>query len=487
MKKLVLLFLTVFVYTLQIDCNKSDQEIKEMPITTISEESLKLIKEGRELVEESNPKFVEYFEKAVKLDSTCALAFYHLAFGQSSAEKFFFYLNKANELVENASEGEKYFIHAAFAEYGKRDYSEAEKYLEKLTYLYPDDKRVWNDLGTYYFRRENYKLAIENYQKSIRLDSNFADPYNTLGYCYSNLGKYDNAEKSLKKYAELLPQAANPHDSYAEILMKQGKFDESIKEYQTALSIDPNFYASFIGLGTNYVFKGNYEKGREQLRKLIDAPNDNYYRNTAFEYIAYSYVFEKKYDDAVNELQKSYNQFEMNKNYWDMSQEISMIGDILLESGRPDEARKKYVSSVELIQNSIAATEERKTWARLAFIGEEVLIALKKNQIAIAKNKAEAYREQAEKIQNPREIKNYHYLSGLIALSEKRYDNALTEFLQADQRNPRILFKIAEAYEGLGNKEKAKEFFTRTANFNEISTNYAFVRNKAFKKLAEYK
>ena len=486
MKKLVLLFLSVFVYTLQIDCNKADEEIKEISITTNSKEALKLIEEGRKLYEESNPKFVENFEKATKLDSTCALAYYYLAFGQQSLEKFSYYLDRSDELVANASEGEKYLIHAVFADYGKRDYSEAEKYFEKLTVIYPKDKRVWNEYGVYYYRHTNYPSAIENFQKSIKLDSNFADPYNTIGYCYSALGNYNEAEKSLKKYAELLPHGANPHDSYAEILMKQGKFDESIKEYQLALSIDPDFYLSYRGIGTNLVFKGEYEHGREQFRKPFDISSFNQQDGVQFS-IAESYIYEGKYDYALNELQTAYNLAKDKQDFLYMSQVTSTIGDVLLETGKPDKAKEKYVSALELIQNSSAATEELKIGAKQAFLGKEILIAFKKNKISIAKDKAEDYRRHTEKSNNPREIKNYHYLSGLIALYEKNYDNAINEFLQAEQRNPRILFKIAEAYEGLANKEKAKEFFTKTANFNEISTDYAFVRNKAFKKLAEYK
>ena len=469
-----------------MSCSKTEDEKKEIPITTNSEEALKLIKDGRKLYEESNPKFVEYFEKAVKLDTTCALAYYYLALGQSSTEKSLEYLNKASVLAENASEGEKYFMNAIFAQYGKGDYSKAEKYFEKLTAMYPNDKRVWNELALCYFNQKNYPSAIENFRKSIELDSNFADPYNTLGYSYSRSDKYTEAEQSLKKYAELLPNAANPHDSYAEILMKQGKFDESIKEYQTALSIDPYFYASFIGLGTNYVFKGNYEKGREQFQKLYDVSSDYGRRTTALVSLAYSYIFEDKYNDAINELQKAYDLDKMDEDFMGMSRYMSMMGDIILEYGKPEEARKKYISALELIQNSGAATEERKIMAKQSFLIAEAAVALKKNELTVAKNKAEDYRKQTEKSNDAETIKAYHGLVGLIALSEKRYENAVNEFLQADQRNPRILFNIAEAYEGLGNKEKAKEFFTKTANFNEISRAYAFVRNKAIKKLKDY-
>ena len=44
---------------------------------------------------------------------------------------------------------------------------------------------------------------------------------------------------------------------------------------------------------------------------------------------------------------------------------------------------------------------------------------------------------------------------------------------------------MAKAYAGKGETEKAKEMWKKAANFNEISLNYVYIRNKAKKKLSE--
>jgi len=51
--------------------------------------------------------------------------------------------------------------------------------------------------------------------------------------------------------------------------------------------------------------------------------------------------------------------------------------------------------------------------------------------------------------------------------------------------NPRNLCRMAKAYAGKGETEKAKEMWKKAANFNEISLNYVYIRNKAKKKLSE--
>ena len=327
MKKLILLFLSVFVYTLQIDCNKADEEIKEISITTNSKEALNHFIKGRDLWENMHiPEAALILDSAVMKDSSFAMAYYYLAYSQSDLTKLLEYYNKAKSHVDKISEGEKLFILGINEELNNR-YDEAREIYKKLVVLFPGDKRAHGQLAWHYYRRGEFQSAINSYKKAIEIDPNFAPTYNMIGYCYSNLDNFNEAEIALKKYSELMPDEANPHDSYAEILMKQGKFDESIKEYQKALSIDPNLSASFLGLGTDFIFKGNYEKGREQFQKLLDAPYDDGYRTIAYESLAYSYIFENKYHDAINELQKAYDLAKMNEDFiyydWTLEKGIS--------------------------------------------------------------------------------------------------------------------------------------------------------------------
>src|SRR6185436_13154997 len=82
------------------------------------------------------------------------------------------------------------------------------------------------------------------------------------------LAQYPEAEQAFKKYIELIPNDPNPYDSYAELLMKMGRFDESIKQYEKALSIDPNFVASYVGIANDHIFMGHHEEARKALAKL---------------------------------------------------------------------------------------------------------------------------------------------------------------------------------------------------------------------------
>jgi tetratricopeptide (TPR) repeat protein len=80
------------------------------------------------------------------------------------------------------------------------------------------------------------------------------------------------------------------------------------------------------------------------------------------------------------------------------------------------------------------------------------------------------------------QIKQAHELTGRIALAQKDYDTAIAELQQANQQNPRNLFRLGQAYEGKGDSVKAHEFYVQSAEFYPLpQLPYAFIRVKAQK------
>ena len=81
-----------------------------------------------------------------------------------------------------------------------------------------------------------------------------------------------------------------------------------------------------------------------------------------------------------------------------------------------------------------------------------------------------------------------HELAGRIALAQKAYDDAIKELEQANQQDPRNLYRLGQAYQAKGDKDQAQKFFAEAAGFNSLpALNYAFVRAKAQKMAATTK
>jgi tetratricopeptide (TPR) repeat protein len=83
------------------------------------------------------------------------------------------------------------------------------------------------------------------------------------------------------------------------------------------------------------------------------------------------------------------------------------------------------------------------------------------------------------------QIKQAHELAGRIALAEKDYATAIAELQQANDQNPRNLYRLYQAYQGKGDSAKAQEYCSQAAGFNSLpQLNYAFIRLKAQKIVA---
>jgi hypothetical protein len=99
--------------------------------------------------------------------------------------------------------------------------------------------------------------------------------------------------------------------------------------------------------------------------------------------------------------------------------------------------------------------------------------------VAQAKSKAALYTTAVGGEKRPFEIFQQHELAGMIALEEKRYGAAAKELAQANQQDPRVLYLAALALDKAGDKPAASAMARRAAQFNGLSFNYAYVRNKA--------
>jgi len=451
----------------------------KIPITTTSEEAREYYLQGRDLAEKlRSQESLQFFEKAIAEDPDFAMGYLYLSFAQPSAKGFFEKLTEAVALVDKVSEGERLWILGTEA--GVNGFAMKQReYYQKLVAAYPKDERAHNLLGNHYFGQQEYVLAIEEYKKATQIALGFSQPYNQLGYAHRFLGNYTEAEKAFQKYIELIPDDPNPYDSYAESLMKMGKYDASIESYQKALTLNPNFVASHIGIATNLNFKGNHEEARNQLRKLYDMARNDGERRAAHFAITVSYVDEGKMDKALEEQDKQYALAEKINDASAMAGDLVVMGNILLETGRFDEALARYKKAVKLVEESNLSKEVKDNTKR-GYLFNAARVALKKKDFTTAKAKSEEYCKQVEAINNPFQIRLSHELAGMIALDENAYDKALEELQQANQQNPYNFYRMALAYKGKEAKEKAKELCMKAAKFNALnSLDYAFIKNKA--------
>jgi tetratricopeptide (TPR) repeat protein len=455
----------------------------KIPLTTKNEEARALFEKARKLqLELRTTDAHALFEQAVAKDPELALG--HLGVAQTSLtnDAFFVSLDRAVALIDKVSEAEKLMIRGVEAGAKNDPAAQAAAYA-KLVEIAPKDPQSWNLHGNMFFGRQEYDTAIASYNKAIAIDDKFTQPYNQLGYAYRFIEKYDDAQRTFEKYIELIPNDPNPHDSYAELLMKRGKFDEAIASYEKAIALDKNFFASYIGIGNAHMFAGRGNNARETFAKMTDIARNAGEKRQALNWTAISYLHESKTDEALAQVDKMSAIAVEIDDLGLLAQDHNFRANILLEADKPDAAAKEFKAQVDTIAKS-KLPDEVKEGNRRNSLFNQARVALAKNDVAGAKKLLDEYGTQVAVKKISFEVRLHHELSGLVALAEKRYADAIASLDQANQQDPRVFYLLGVAHAGAGDAAKARAFYQKAHDFNALSPTYAYVRNKAKKALA---
>ncbi len=453
----------------------------KIPVTTKSEEAGKEFLLGRDLSEKLQAQeSIEHFQKAVTIDPEFASAELALANSAPTAKDFFDHLNKAVALADKTSEGERILILANQAGSNGEVVKQKED-LEKLVSMFPNDERAHFNLGAFEFAQQDYPQAIEHLKKAPELAPNYSPAYNMLGYAYRQVDDYANAEQAFKKYIELIPNDPNPYDSYAELLLKMGKFSDSVEQYRKALAIDPHFVPSHFGSAAALMYMGKPNDAEAELQKMAEVSRNDGELRTAYFGMAVAASDAGHLDKAVQAMDKEYAVAEKKNDVAAMAADLQAKGNIIAEMPKYDLAAQQFDRSLQLIEGS-TLSQEIKDNAKLLHHYNLAALAIAKKDFAAAKSHADEYRQGAEASKNPAQIKLSHELAGRIALAQKDYDTAIAELQQANQQDPRNLYRLGQAYQAKGDRGQAQKLYAAAAQFNSLpALPYAFIRTKAQK------
>ena len=448
----------------------------KIPITTRSDEARALFVRARALNETLTAHEAHVlFVRTIALDPSFAMAEYYLASTAPTARERAEHLQKAVVLAANVSPGERLVILGLEAR-NHADRARSLTLAESLVVLYPRDERVHSGLAILYGGQQRYAKAIVEYQKAIDINPEYSLAYNQLGYANRSVGNMAAAEAAFRQYIAHMPNDPNPYDSYAELLMKTGRFDESIVQYRKALSHDPHFGASYIGIAANEMFAGRHSAALAELDAYYAAARDASERRAALFNRAMIDVDRGMPDMALQAMERSYALAGASGDTVSMAADGIATADILLEAKRVDAAHDRYRQAHDLVAGSTLSAEVRADDA-LARHYDLARVGLAQHDPKTAIAEATTYMIGATARKNDVRVRQAHELNGLVALHDLKFSESLAELSQADQENPAVVYAMASAYAGKGDTAKAKELSERAVHMNILPTlPYVFTR-----------
>jgi len=455
----------------------------EMPITTSSQDALNYFKQGRDLTEKlRRTESIQYYQKAIELDSNFAMAYLYLADMYMSQKERLENLTRAWALMDKVTKGE-YLLLMSTREGINGDLKKQEEYLQKAINMFPKDIRLYSMLGNFYVGNRQYEKGVDFFKKSIELSPGYTMAYNQLGYCYRYLGKYAEAEEAFKKYIKLIPNDPNPYDSYAELLLRMGEYEVSIENYEKALQFDPNFFNSYIGIATNLNFKKDFDEARKELKVMYRISRNDGERMLYFYSMAVSYAEEGNLDLAMEELQKRYDLAATNHDTLSMADALHLSAYILLEQNKNQQAREKFDLAHRLIDDTSIPIEIKQR-VRENKLVDHARLALNENNLVEAKKLADEYFQKMSTHDNPGFIWNAKELQATVAFADQQYGQVIEMLKESNNDDPSALYLLGGAYEQKGDRQKAEEYYKNILSLNMLSNlEYAIFRHKAEKDL----
>jgi tetratricopeptide (TPR) repeat protein len=449
----------------------------KVPITTASDSARKAYLEARSLVERLRVQEAKpVFARAIDADPSFALGWLGLAGAQNTPGEFFAALDKASALAGQASAGERLMIEAAQAA-AHGDNATQTRLLEKLVRAYPADERAQVLLGNAHFAAQRYPEAIAAYERAVAIAPEFSQSYNQLGYSYRFLGRFDDAEKTFARYTQVLPDDPNPWDSLAELQMKRGRFDDAIASYRKALAVRPDFFNSNLGIATCLDLQGKHAAARAELDAMLARAKDDGQRRAGLFARTVSYAYEGNWAAARKEMDKQYAIAEKAGDALGMSGDQVAMGVLALATGEADAAAAHFAKALALAKAAPdVADAVKENQARFAMYNR-ARVALARGDLAAAKKEQQALATAAGEAGNPFQIRFGHEIAGRIALAEQRWDDAIAELGQANQLDPYVRLRLAQAWAGKGDQAKAKQLADGARNDNTlVNLNLALVR-----------
>jgi len=186
---------------------------------------------------------IEYFERAIALDPTFALAYANLGMAYT-------------ELVEGGA------IAPDIA------YERAAEVATEAMRLDPELGAAYCTMGHLKGIREfDWSGAEQNFKRALELSPNSSDTYDLYGRLCAALARYDEA-LALHDRARELDPLVHRMDGVT-TLLRARRYAEAVHRAEDALDLDPNYDRTRATLGWAYFLSGRKDEGLAQLERAV--------------------------------------------------------------------------------------------------------------------------------------------------------------------------------------------------------------------------
>lgn len=138
------------------------------------------------------------------------------------------------------------------------------------------ETKICKVLGLLFIKKERYKSAVEQFQRSLSLDSADNETKVFLAFSMKSIGKYTDALKIYNELTDLQSEHFEVYYNKALTLREMEQHKDAILCFERALELNPNSPCIWMDLAISYESTKQFTKALSSLDKAITLdPNNN--------------------------------------------------------------------------------------------------------------------------------------------------------------------------------------------------------------------
>jgi tetratricopeptide (TPR) repeat protein len=278
-------------------------------------------------------------------------------------------------------------------------------------------------------------------------------------------GLYDKAGEILKECIAEFPDHPWAYMVSAMNYVVQHKYDLALSEIDRAISLNPQFFWSYLVKGHIHHSRGDWIKAGNSYTKLLEL-EELASQLLGRRFLGGLYLSQGKFAESKEQLKRG---MELAKKIGEKEREFDFhveLGYWYLNSGQHERALREFEEAEKGYKETDAL------WGQRYALFTQSLTYIKMRSLPEAQRLAEEFKGMVEKGMNQKEMRLYHQLVGRIELEREDFSKAIENFKKAISllpkehdyfREEQALFiePLAIAYYKAGDLEKAREEYLK--------------------------
>ncbi len=207
--------------------------------------------------------------------------------------------------------------------------------------VFPDSAYIYFYKGLLLTNNRQYPSGIQNFKKSIDLDTTNLDAYVNLSTLYYFQDQIDSSRFWLKYILKRRPNEPNAYNTLSQIYLAEGDYQNALITINQALNIVPQEPYFLNNRGQVYLEMQDYELALKDINRsiLLDSKNAWAYRNKGIYYLS-----QNNYQEAIRLFDEA-----LKRNKF-IDEIYSYIGEAYFASGNQQLACETWLKGDEMME-----------------------------------------------------------------------------------------------------------------------------------------